>query len=214
MDVTNKLTDIISQIISWYKLAEIHSSNISFIKLTWITPSERLCLFFPPLFTWNNLGILSISWLSFWVCFPLLLPSPPHFLFLNEFWIYIHRHANKLKGQFSIPSALQQTICCSLNDSCLAQKQVWLPLCNTRVLLAQQQKSPARHCPARSQSAHALAQHLAPREQGYRSLRRERAVVTEEFPWTGNISRCRLLFIARTRGPALKTCFCGKIRIA
>lgn len=57
----------------------------------------------------------------------------PHFLFLYESSLYIHRHANKLKGQFCIPSALQQTICCSLNDSCLAREQVWLPLCNTRV---------------------------------------------------------------------------------
>lgn len=42
-------------------------------------------------------------------------------------------HTNKLKGQPSIPSALQQTICCSLNDSCLAQERTWLPLCDTHV---------------------------------------------------------------------------------
>ena len=126
--------------------------------------------------------------------------------------LYIHRHANKLKGQFSIPSALQQTICCSLNDSCLAQEQVQLPLCNTRVCCWHSSRNPQLRaalptpaqpvpCPSTSLPGSGAVGHSG----GNGQVSLKTTPEQETFP---RFSFFSLLLVARTGGPGLKTCLC------
>lgn len=113
-------------------------------------------------------------------------------------------YANKLKGQLSIPSALQQTICCSLNDSCLAQEQTWLPLCNTHVCCwhsssipqLQPPLLPASLCPA--PAPHLLC------SGGDTQVSLQSPLEQETFP---PLVRIFHIIIARARGPGLQPCF-------